>query len=219
MTHKKPQTSSAQPTVDPPHGGHVGMPVEQFHLATGRTIARFDSYNDAERATGIDRGGISACVRGEQKSAGGFGWRKPGSGETAAAAAAAATATASGKGATSKKPQTSTSQSNVKKPHTGGTQPQAVEQYDRTTGRTIAQFDSQRDAERATGISQGSISSCIRGKMDDAGGYGWRRPGTGGAAGAATGSHFSRLALSKPSTGTYYTYSDYLTLTLILNQS
>ena len=78
MTHKKPQTSSAQLTVDPPHGGHVGMPVEQFDLKTGETIARFISRNAAQRATGIDHSSISSFISGKSKHAGGFGWRRPG---------------------------------------------------------------------------------------------------------------------------------------------
>ena len=72
--------------------------MEQYDLATGRTIARFDSQCAAEVATGIDRGGISSCVGGEGKSAGGFGWRRPGTAGAAAAgsrkAACSAAATA-----------------------------------------------------------------------------------------------------------------------------
>ena len=84
-TNKKPSKSSSRPTVKRPHGGPPGKPVEQYDLATGRTIAHFDSQRDAARAIGIDNGGISGCARGEQKSAGGFGWRNPGTGAAAAA--------------------------------------------------------------------------------------------------------------------------------------
>ena len=63
------------------------MSAEQYDLASGRTIAQFDSHGDAARATGIDQGGISACVKGKVKSAGGYGWREPGmTGEGAGAA-------------------------------------------------------------------------------------------------------------------------------------
>ena len=91
---------------------------------------------------------------------------------------------AGGKGMTS---QNSSSQPTDKK--------QPVEQYDLATNRTIARFDSQRDADRATGINHANISSCIRGKTEHAGGFGWRTPGSGGVA--------ARPALSVPSTGTY----------------
>ena len=112
-------------------------------------------------------------------------------------------AAASGKDATSKKPPTFSSQPADNVPHPGGSLPKPVEQYDLTSGRTIALFDSHADAERATGISHGSISGCVRGKVEHAGGFGWRRPGAVAGAEAAYGSHQSHPALSKPSTCTY----------------
>ena len=86
----KPSASSSQPPVKKPHGGHVGNQIEQYDLGTGRTIALFDSQNAAARAIGIGQGGISACARGEygSKSAGGFGWRRPGTGAGASAGVA-----------------------------------------------------------------------------------------------------------------------------------
>ena len=162
VVSKQPSASSSQPTDRKPHGGRPGMSVEQYDLATGVTIAQFGSYADAERATGISQGGISACIRDEHlhKSAGGYGWRTPGSGGAGAAA--------SGNKAISKKPSMS------------------VEQYDLKTGRTIGRFDSHNNAARATGIDQGGISACVRGKVKSVGGYGWREPGmTGEGAGAA----------------------------------
>ena len=91
-----------------------------------------------------------------------------------------------------------------KKPRCGGMPPKPVEQVDLATGRAIAQFDSQADAARATRIDAGGISGCVRDEygFKSAGGFGWRTPGSGGAAGAASGSRHSRPALSKPSTGT-----------------
>ena len=171
-TVKKPATHSRQQPTEKPHGGDRGMPVEKFALSTGRTIARFESYNEAERATGIRHSGISECVRGKRTHAGGFGWRKAGS-ERAAGAAG------SGNGATFNGQPTN------KKLGTGGSPPKAVEQYDLDTGRSIAHFDSHCDAERALKISHGSISACVRGKSSHAGGFGWRNPGAGGAAGTA----------------------------------
>ena len=78
----------------------------------------------------------------------------------------------------------------------------AVEQFDLATGRTIARFKNQSAAEKKTGVGNASISVCVRGKLENAGGFGWRRPGSGGAVGADVSRH-SRPAASKPSTGTY----------------
>ena len=73
-----------QSTGDPPFGSHEGRPVEQYDLATGRMIAQFKNQSDAERATGISNGCISACVRCGRDHAGGYGWRRPGSSGAAA---------------------------------------------------------------------------------------------------------------------------------------
>ena len=80
----------------------------------------------------------------------------------------------------------SISQSNDKVPHRRGPAGMAAEQYNLATGRKIARFDSQNDAERATGIGHAFISKCVSGKYTHADGFGWRRPGTTGG-GAASG--------------------------------
>ena len=49
--------------------------VIQYSLS-GEELARFSSYSEAEKNTGVDHGGISACCRGKQKTAGGFIWKK-----------------------------------------------------------------------------------------------------------------------------------------------
>lgn len=49
-----------------------------------------------------------------------------------------------------------------------------VEQLDKTTGETIARFDSTMDAHRSTGVCSSSISACCKGKRKTAGGYIWR---------------------------------------------
>lgn len=49
--------------------------VIQYSLS-GEEINRYISYSQAEKGTGIDHGGISACCRGKQKTAGGFIWKK-----------------------------------------------------------------------------------------------------------------------------------------------
>lgn len=48
--------------------------VNQIEIKTGETITKFDSIADAARMTGITPANISACARGERKSAGGFKW-------------------------------------------------------------------------------------------------------------------------------------------------
>ena len=58
----------------------TGKPVEQYDLATKKTIARFKSYVAASEATNVGPESIGNCVRGKQTHAGGWGWRTPGSG-------------------------------------------------------------------------------------------------------------------------------------------
>ena len=119
--------------------------------------------------------------------------------------------TKSGSSSSSSNRPAISSQPTGKKPHGGGMPPKPVEQYDLATDRTIARFDSQGDAARAIGISRSGISQCISRDQEHAGGFGWRTPGTGGAAGATSGSHPSRPALSKHSAGNtqdiLYSYS------------
>ena len=49
-----------------------------------------------------------------------------------------------------------------------------VQMLDKKTGELLATFPSTREAERVTGINQGSISHCCNGKLKSAGGYKWR---------------------------------------------
>ena len=49
-------------------------PVTQYSL-DGQELAHFDSYMDAQRATGIRSGNISLCCQGKRHTAGGFVWR------------------------------------------------------------------------------------------------------------------------------------------------
>ena len=48
-------------------------PVRQYDL-TGLFVAEFDSISKAEKATGINYSGISACCNNRRKSAGGYKW-------------------------------------------------------------------------------------------------------------------------------------------------
>ena len=190
---KKLSMSSSQPAGKIPPGKTLPSPdflsgakakpkPEQYDRSTGSTIARFGSYRDAERATDISHVTISRCIRGRSRTSGGFGWRIPGSGSRAAA-------TVSKKDATSNKPSTSSSQFTDKKPHCGPVGVPVEEQYDLANGTTIARFNNQSYAERATGAPQGSISHCVRGDGKSAGGFGWRSAGAGEASGEANGSH------------------------------
>ena len=55
--------------------GNYPIAVIQYSLS-GEEINRYTSYSQAEKETGIDHSGISACCRGKQKTAGGFVWKK-----------------------------------------------------------------------------------------------------------------------------------------------
>ena len=55
--------------------GNYPIAVIQYSLS-GEEINRYTSYSKAEKETGIDHSGISACCRGKQKTAGGFVWKK-----------------------------------------------------------------------------------------------------------------------------------------------
>ena len=50
----------------------------------------------------------------------------------------------------------------------------SVQMFDKKTGELLATFPSTHEAERVTGINQGSISKCCLGKLKSSGGYIWR---------------------------------------------
>lgn len=50
----------------------------------------------------------------------------------------------------------------------------AVQMIDKQTGELLATFPSTNEADRVTGINQGSISQCCNGKQKSAGGYIWK---------------------------------------------
>ena len=49
-----------------------------------------------------------------------------------------------------------------------------VQMFDKQTGELLATFPSTMEANRVTGINQGNIWSCCKGKLKSAGGYIWR---------------------------------------------
>ena len=53
-------------------------------------------------------------------------------------------------------------------------QARQVQMLDKSTGELLATFPSLAEAERVTGIADGSISACCRGKLKSAGGYIWK---------------------------------------------
>ena len=189
-------------------GGKIPVAIEQFDITTGKTIAEYDSQRAAERATNVDNGSISECVRGFASSAGGFGWREVG-GETRTVP----TGTASGSSSTSsKKPSSSSSSSDPSNQPNNrrlGKTAVSVQQYDLATGLTIGQFDSQRAAARTLGIDRNDICDCIQGKLPHAGFFGWRKITTGSSGDPP--SFYSLIYISPPThfchslTYTFYT--------------
>ena len=75
-----------------------GKPVEQYNLATEKTIAWFISIEAASRRTEVEPTSIEDCLSGKQNQAGGWGWRTPGSSGAYGADAGAAAAAASPRG-------------------------------------------------------------------------------------------------------------------------
>ena len=49
-----------------------------------------------------------------------------------------------------------------------------VQMFDKSTGELLSTFPSTHEAERVTGINQGNICSCCKGKRKYAGGYIWK---------------------------------------------
>ena len=57
------------------HAQLRGIPVKQLTL-DGTFVACYESTMEAERQTGIKNSNIGACIRGKQKTAGGYIWEK-----------------------------------------------------------------------------------------------------------------------------------------------
>ena len=99
------------------------MAVEQIDLQNDVILARFPSERAAAAALGLDRAGICKCVKGEQTSSGGFGWRKA--------------VVATGEKETSR---------------CGGRAPMAVERLDIETGAVQERYPSLSAAATALGL-------------------------------------------------------------------
>lgn len=50
--------------------------VAQIDINTGEIIATYDSLTHAQMVTGINRSGISKCLRGVRSNAGGYQWKE-----------------------------------------------------------------------------------------------------------------------------------------------
>jgi len=84
------------------------------------------------------------------------------------------------------------------------THPKPVQQLDMATGKVVATFASQSEAERALNVSAGNISSVCHGKRESAYGYIWRfKDSTADTPGGNGGnvSKFNRSAASRAAAG------------------
>lgn len=127
--------------------------VIQYDL-NGKYIQRFDTAAEAESKTGILRSCICTCVKGKNKTAGGYIWRYEG------------------------KPL-SLQDIEKTKHHNWNSSSitwkiKKVNQCD-ANGRVIATFNSVKEAQNAIGKPNGSsISAVCKGKRKTAGGYIWK---------------------------------------------
>ena len=126
------------------------VPVEQLDPVSGKVIQTFDSIEEASRETGISNDGIQNALRGKQRHAGKFLWRRKGN-------------------------QSATDL--FDSPPTSHNKPVPIEQLDPVTGEVIQSFKSIGEAERQTGIASAGICNVLNGGQRHAGTYLWRRQG------------------------------------------
>ena len=143
-----------------------GKPVEQYDLATGATIAQFDSGIAAALATGIHQSGISSCVRGKSNyiSAGGFGWRVAGTSTVA----------------TSSAQSMDRLPSYVRTNHTSSSAAAA--------GASVSPNHKPSNFAATTSFFHPPLEMGAQGLQQSAGGFEWGQPGMGIGAGAASSS-------------------------------
>lgn len=68
--------SKAQAAVeDAETEGQRTQPKAVDAFKDGQFIRRFPSIKEAERVTGVNRSGITKCLSGQRKTAGGYAWR------------------------------------------------------------------------------------------------------------------------------------------------
>lgn len=67
---------TAKARISEKHINHPSMSKVVFqYTLNGKLIAEFPSTHEAERRTGVNRGNICSCCRGNYKSAGGYKWK------------------------------------------------------------------------------------------------------------------------------------------------
>lgn len=73
--HQSFATMNEPPIIPRDNKSNKGKcPVIQYSLS-GEKLVQYESYMDAQRATGIRSGNISLCCQGKRHTAGGFIWR------------------------------------------------------------------------------------------------------------------------------------------------
>ena len=117
--------------------------IYQFDL-NGNLVKKHQGTGDAERETGIDRGGIVRCCNGKYKQAGGYIWRYE-------------------KDVDSINKLDKVSKGNLV----------SVCQFD-LSGNYINTYPSAKEAERQTVANAAHICDCCKGKRNKSGGYVWK---------------------------------------------
>lgn len=118
--------------------------VQQFDLS-GKFIAEYDSVKAASAKTGIGYCNIFYAMNGRQKSCGGFQWKRKAEAKTFGTYQPAYT----GHGSI------------------------AVKQYT-TSNELLQEFNSIKEASKATGVCETGISYACKGKQKTSGGFIWR---------------------------------------------
>jgi hypothetical protein len=121
-------------------------PVVQIDRRTGEIIATFSSIADASRSTGVGKPDICTMCKKKRGTAGGFVWRYYREDNTY----------------------------EVDLTPVVGNHSKSVDQLDKDTGILIATFPSIKSASDRTHTPVDGISRVCKGKINTAGGYGWR---------------------------------------------
>ncbi len=123
--------------------------VYQIDLVTKKTIKKWAYMKLASESLRIPRNGIAACVRKEQHSCGGFGWKY-----------------VSG----------NTNRHRISSSQREGGSPAAkrIYQMDIKTKKIIKEWDCAVTASKSLKICKVSIRTCARGKIKTSGGFGWK---------------------------------------------
>jgi hypothetical protein len=122
-----------------------GIKVIQYTM-NGEFVAKYNSYGEAMRLTGVDDNGIGACCSGKQKHAGGYIWKPSPEDENLRKIGAHKKYIAKGL---------------------------KVNQYT-LDGEFVATYKNCNEAYRFTGANPANISKCCFGKAHTVGGYIWK---------------------------------------------